>query len=907
MRKLFLISVFIHCINILFGQKPPIDSAVYDKWPSVEGADISNDGNYVLYIIENQPVGSRTLVIQATNADWKIEIPGTTSYSADYSQDNRRAVFTKREDSLGIVTLGGSSVEYIPHVSSFKLPRKGSGEWLAYQLNSPEKELVVRNLVTSKEKPFTAVKNYLFSDDGSVLLLQVDVKKDSTVTQALQWVSLAAGNMTTIWSTGLGGQDKKADNFVFDKSDTQLAFTVEDKINNQPENSFWYCKAGTGKALLLADDHSPGIDTGLRLDRISGFSKDGNRLFFTLKEKDYSKAKPDAVQVDVWSYTDAKLQSQQLNELAPKSYEAVIHIQDHRIIRLKQEDETLSLLPSVDDNTDDWGLIINSKGYLFEWNWNPACRQSVYLISTKDGERKRIKELEDHNHLGNMSPEGKYVIYYDPKQKSFFSYEIASGITRNITQGIAVTWKGYNWDDEPSSSNYARGVAGWMKGDAAVLIYDRNDIWQVDLAGEKPPVNLTNGYGRRHNIVFDLGLADYSRNRKAIANNEKLILSAFNRANKDNGFYSKVQGKTGDPELLTMGPYLYDITGNPYIPDGSNFPPVKAMNAETYIVRRMSATEAPNYFSTTDFKTFIRLSDLHPETAYNWLRSELVTWKTLDGSASQGVLYKPENFNPKKKYPVIFYYYDIRSDGLNAYLKPEASDCDLNIPSFVSNGYLVFTPDIHFKIGETGESVVNSVVSAANYLSKMPWVDARKMGIQGCSLGGYETYYLVTHTNLFAAACSASGLSDFVSGYGSLSEGYSLQFMYENFQNRIGATLWQRPDLYIKNSPVFKADKVTTPLLMMHTKNDGICPFANVIELFTALRRLGKKAWMLQYDDGNHGVWGKSATDFSIRLAQFFDHYLKGAPAPKWMVQGIPAKMKGIETGLELDGSGKEP
>jgi dipeptidyl aminopeptidase/acylaminoacyl peptidase len=322
----------------------------------------------------------------------------------------------------------------------------------------------------------------------------------------------------------------------------------------------------------------------------------------------------------------------------------------------------------------------------------------------------------------------------------------------------------------------------------------------------------------------------------------------------------------------------------------------------------MSATESPNYFSTTDFKNFTRLSDLHPEKNYNWLTTELLTWKTLDGSFSQGVLYKPENFDPHKKYPVIFHYYQILSDGLNAYLKPEPSDGRLHIPWFVSNGYLVFTPDIHFKIGEPGNSAYNAVISAANYLSKMPFIDAKKMGIQGISFGGFQTNYLVTHTNIFAAACSASGATDLIGKYGSLKEeSTSSQGYYETGQGRIGATLWQRPDLYIKNSPVLRADKVITPFLIFHTTNDSGVLFPQAIEFFTALRRLGKKVWMLEYNEGDHGVSGKSAADFSIRLGQFFDHYLKGALPPKWMTQGIPAKMKGIENGLELDHSGKVP
>ena len=190
----------------------------------------------------------------------------------------------------------------------------------------------------------------------------------------------------------------------------------------------------------------------------------------------------------------------------------------------------------------------------------------------------------------------------------------------------------------------------------------------------------------------------------------------------------------------------------------------------------------------------------------------------------------------------------------------------------------------------------------------MPWVDSLKMGLQGHSFGGYETNYLITHCHMFVAACSASGLSDIISDYGGLEDdGSSLEVLFEQTQNRIGATLWGKPELYIKNSPIFRADHVTTPLLMMHTKIDGACPFANAVEFFIALRRLGKKVWMLQYDDGNHFLWGNAAADFTIRMQQFFDHYLKGSPAPKWMIEGIPAKLKGIEDGLELEGPGVMP
>jgi dipeptidyl aminopeptidase/acylaminoacyl peptidase len=195
------------------------------------------------------------------------------------------------------------------------------------------------------------------------------------------------------------------------------------------------------------------------------------------------------------------------------------------------------------------------------------------------------------------------------------------------------------------------------------------------------------------------------------------------------------------------------------------------------------------------------------------------------------------------------------------------------------------------------------------YLAKRSYVDAKRMGLQGHGFGGFETNYIITHSNLFAAAMSASGVTDFVSAYGSIiGDGSSRQRQYELYRDRIGASLWERPDLYIENSPVFWADRVTTPLLMMTNYNDGDVPCQQGIEFFTALRWLGKKAWMLQYDGEGHQIYSKTAQeDLTIRMAQFFEYYLKGEPPPKWMTIGVPAKLKGIDIGLEIDESGVKP
>jgi dipeptidyl aminopeptidase/acylaminoacyl peptidase len=287
--------------------------------------------------------------------------------------------------------------------------------------------------------------------------------------------------------------------------------------------------------------------------------------------------------------------------------------------------------------------------------------------------------------------------------------------------------------------------------------------------------------------------------------------------------------------------------------------------------------------------------------------SEEITWTTFDGRPGRGVLAKPKDFDPNKKYPIIFIYYQQAVVLLNEN-KP------YGIGDFVDYGYLVFSPDIEYTIGETGNSVYNYVVSAAEYMSRKPYVDAKRMGIKGASFGGYETNYLVTHSNLFAAAISCSGYSDFISNTGSMNNWIRPHGLEGTDQNNLGVTMWQRPDIWIKNSPLFYADRVTAPLLLIHSKSDFNVPFEQSLAFFRALRSLGRKSWLLQYDDQGHmavisSMVGKPYLDCDLctRQLQFFNHYLKGEPAPLWMLDGIPAREKGKKLGLELDTLGRTP
>ncbi len=448
------------------------------------------------------------------------------------------------------------------------------------------------------------------------------------------------------------------------------------------------------------------------------------------------------------------------------------------------------------------------------------------------------------------------------------------------------------------------GVCGWINS-KTLLVYDNYDIWKVDILSTRSPVNVTNGYGKKHNTKLRFISEDASlRNMKyfsVLPSQPSLLLSAFNILNKKNGFFSFSIYKSGDPKML--GLYSCSI----YWQEGEYLTPVRARNVNKWIVARSKSDEAPDLYMTSDFIKYMRLTHRQPQEEFNWLTTELYTYNQIDGTETQGVLYKPGDFNPNKKYPIIFNYYECKSQNLHVYINPEFANSEIEIPWFVSRGYLVFTPDIHYKVGKTGQSVCNSIVAAAKLFGRMAWVDSSRMGIAGQSFGGYETQYLVTHTSMFSAAVATSGVSDFISFYGQAFEKLTYGSVYgqmynETGQFRIGATLWERPDLYIENSPIFKLDQVTTPILTMNNHNDPLVPFTQGIEFYTWSSTIAKRVWMLQYDEGKHGAGrGKNTVDYTIRSTQFFDHYLKGYPPPKWMTQGRPAKLKGIEDRFELD------
>jgi dipeptidyl aminopeptidase/acylaminoacyl peptidase len=872
MRSLFIICLLYYFSLPVFGQKSFIDTSDFKAWPFATNGKISDNGRYVVYNVKNQPGKNNTLILSTTNGGWRKEI--SDALDGVFSADSKKVIISLPNNSLQIFSFEDSSSQDINNVLSFTCFNNKDSDWLIYQLKGMKKELIVHNLKTGTSDSFFNVVKYSVCENGGILLIdQIEASKDSQECYCLSQIKLPDVGSKIIF------RGSQIEDFVFDKLGNQLAFSAE-HMGERKDNdkSIWYYNDAMDSAELLVKKDLIDSSKEAGVDGILSFSEDGNELFFSIRDTstDISPSR-----VSIWNSEDVRLPPVKAIEMAKHkampnlfSHWAVINLANRHILQLERGNETV-----VKNDFGKYIIVVHldSDRDPMTEPWNLHLTSITYIQSIQTGERKILPIPSGVN--GNscvISPLGKYVIFYDPSNRNYFSYSIESGIERNITQNIQTSWVSAFFTHAYPLLVRPYGLAGWIKNDSGVIVYDENDIWQIDPEGKTPAICITRRYGKKNNSVLRFAINRDS----AVQSDEEMLVSVFNRTSKKSGFLSIQVGGGHTPKLLMLGNYLCNSIISPGIP------PVKAKNAPVYLIEKMTAAESPNYFVTTDFKGVKQLSEIYPEKRHYWMKAELVQWKAFDGHYLQGVMYKPENFKPSLKYPIIFYYYQELSDKLNAYLKPDFCVGPINIPWFVSRGYIIFCPDIQYGLEGPGPSAYNSIVSAAKCLGHIPWIDSKHMGIQGHSFGGYETNYLVTHTGLFAAAMSAAGSSDLISMYGSIGMGNNdNQTFLESEQGRMWTTLWKNPSLYIKNSPVFQADRVVTPILLMNNKKDGAVDYTQGVEFFMALRRLGKKAWMLQYDNAGHIVtMYDDQADFTIRLTQFFDHYLKGTSMPKWML-----------------------
>jgi len=579
---------------------------------------------------------------------------------------------------------------------------------------------------------------------------------------------------------------------------------------------------------------------------------------------------------DLWHYKDPELQPTQKLQLSRdrnKSYQAIYNLSTKRLVQLST-DSMPNVLVSDDGRT---GIASTSVAYNIQRMWGDDGTD-VYVVDPATGKGKLIKQKISGQ--ASLSTDGKFVLFFDNGQ--WYTYAVATGKTIDITvplQSVHFDQETWSTPDTPS----AWGIAGWTKGDKSVLLYDRFDIWELDPTGVKPAVVVTDSLGRKEHIAFRLVDLDRGDDDRAIDPTKPLLLRAFSEVTKASGFYHDVLGVQKAPEKIVMGDLAY---GNPQ----------KAKNADVYLVTKSTFVDFPNLWVGPSLTQLTQISDANPfQKEYNWGTAELVTWTSTDGVPLQGILYKPENFDPNKKYPMISYFYEDLSDGLHNYVPPNGRNI-INATHYVSNGYLIFEPDIHYEVGYPGPSAVKSVVSGVQKLLERPYVDPKALGLQGQSWGGYQTLYIITQSQMFAAAMAGAPVVNMFSAYGGIrwGTGIARAFPYEKTQSRIGKSIWEAPNQYMENSPLFWLPRVTTPLFTMNNDADDAVPWYQGIEFFVNMRRLGKEVYFIDYNNDVHKPSSRAnQKDIAMRMQQFFDNKLKGAQAPDWMVHGIAAKDKG--------------
>jgi dipeptidyl aminopeptidase/acylaminoacyl peptidase len=464
------------------------------------------------------------------------------------------------------------------------------------------------------------------------------------------------------------------------------------------------------------------------------------------------------------------------------------------------------------------------------------------------------------------------VFYED---KDWHLYDVQEDLYRNLTEDLNVPF--YNEDHDYPYPPQGFGIEGWTENDESLLLYDKYDIWRFS-TDENQALNLTQD-GRNRSIQYRIQPLD--EEQRAFQRDDEVLLRGYYDHQKTYGFYTlKLNEQGAEQQLETK--HKYDFI-------------TKAENADRIIYSREKYDEYPNLWLSSDiqFKNTQRLTDLHLDLheKYNWGTAELIEWQSMDdGQTIRGAVIKPDNYDPEKKYPVLIYYYRFFSQ--RAYEFNNITNDDRpTLPQWVSDDYVVFLPDIRFEVGTPGFASTKSLVPGVQKLVEMGVADPDKLGLHGHSWSGYQTAFMVTQTDIFDAAIAGAPVSNMTSAYSGIRWGSGLarQFQYEQTQSRIGGSLWEYPERYIENSPVFYADRINTPLLMMFGDADTAVPWYQGIEMYLAMRRLNKEAVFLQYrDEPHHLQQYANRLDYAIKMKEYFDYYLRGEEAPEWITEGIP-------------------
>lgn len=753
-------------------------------------------------------------------------------------------------------------------------------------------DLILHELATGNELNFGNVADFSFDEKGDYLVSIIDAQ--DKVGNGIQLRNMATGAVQVLDSDkatyrGLNWTEKY-DGLTTLKGVEDKAW--EDKLYSLV--AFTGFASGTPQKTVYDPREDKSFPAGMTIspNRAPAWTEDLSAITFGIHEVKRKKAdqqgerapegdggqrtmagrgraedEPEKPALVLWHWQDKRLQAQQQveeNRDKNASFLSVYHVAEKKFVRLA--DETLKSVTAAPKGK--WAIGYDNRDYELMGNLDGRRYQDIYVVDMKTGARKLA--VKKNRWAFSASPDGTQFLYYDDGH--YFSYDLAKGESVNLTAKVPTVF--YNEEDDHNIVKPPRFPMGWTKEGKSVLLYDGWDIWNVPVRGQA--VNLTVN-GKKDGIRY--------RNRYALDPDEKGIdltapvyIGAYGEWTKKAGIGRIEQGRPG-PKML-----VWD--------DASYGGLMKAKKADLYFYTREDYQEYPDYLvADASLAGARRLTTANPQQKdYLWSSgSKLIDYTSAKGDKLQAALFLPANYQPGRSYPTVVYIYERLSQGLNAYTSPSANGFNKSV--YTSQGYAVLMPDIKYQINDPGMSAVWCVLPALEAAIKTGVVDRSRVAIHGHSWGGYQTAFLVTQTDAFKAAIAGAPLTDMISMYNLIywNTGSGNMSIFESSQGRFTGSPVDNVEAYIRNSPIYHARNVKTPLMILHNDKDGAVDFTQGIEYFSTLRRLQKPVVMLQYKGENHGLAvPANRKDYTVRMKEFLDHHLMGKPAPKWLNEGVP-------------------
>lgn len=917
-RDLFLSLLLLTAFCTSGRAQKAISVTDMQAWNRITNEQIGADGRYVLYTL-SKDVGDPVAVLYNTRTKAERRFPrlhnATLSYDGKYligllkpALDSVRQIKLKEKkkateklaemDSLLVWNPSSPDPLVIPKVYSFKTGERWGSHYayttasvlpdsLRKDLDKKAKRLLVKSFATQDSFYLEGVKSYLLARDQGIIIAH-QAAKDSSWQEGILRLNTAALRWERL-STEVGDYG----NLALSHDGARAAFMTSSKEDKNAQKPYhlhvW--QSGQDSARKVSEDASAWLPSGNRIsnDRTLRFSDNGRYLYFGTTprrpEKDTTVLDEETADVEVWTSEDPRLYTQrnvQLNQDKKRTYLAVYNTETSTSRQLASPEMPYEYLSRTANGP--WIALYDDRPYAKQTMWEgyPGARNTE-IINLETGARQNMLN-------GEITPVrwlegGKYLVWYNQTDTTWNSFDPAAGAHHVLTTNATGTFYDEINDRpmHPSSYRYQATLTGGDK----FLVADRYDLWELDPSGNASAKRLTRG--REANTRFFLRNLDPED--RFIDPTKQQLVETFNQLTYEAGF-GWLQLTDGQYEPLQA----FQAKNH------GDF--AKARLAERYIYSQSDFREFPDLRTTANLATEgVKFTQANPQQKdFAWGTNEIYEWVDNQGRTLRGMLVKPDGFDPNKKYPLLVNFYERSSEGVYRHRTPVPGRSSINYSHYVSKGYVIFNPDVHYRVGYPGESAYDCVMSGVTSLIGEGFIDRDRIGLQGHSWGGYQAAYLVTKTDLFTAVEAGAPVVNMFSAYGGIrwGSGVSRQFQYEHTQSRIGGTPWQYPLRYLENSPLFTTDKINTPLLILHNDSDGAVPWYQGIEWFTALRRLGKPAWMLNYRGEPHWpVKTPNRADFQTRMAQFFDYYLQDAPMPLWMERGVSPVERGIQQNLE--------